>query len=270
MVKNQYFEAKILEEKLKSLNTHYIQYTTLLQQRQTLDHLIEQAQKQSHVHADLNEQKKQVRELKKNQQSLDILLDEFEDFASQDPETLKNSLWNQLLALYPLEQQREQKIRLESYKTAHTLQHQLQEIKYTFSCLHHLFQTLIAIRQSIKGVGFLQYVFGTSPNLKIEALLQEAYKTTQRLRLLVVQCKDNWENANFLIFATHLDTCLIEIETKCQSRWGFSLIDSYFAKLIKTTEEYQQQIDEYEQRINASKQAIEKEIENGFQLIHEG
>lgn len=180
----------------------------------------------------LEEEKQQLRLLKKEMQSIDIIWNEWEDLSEKELYGMRDSLFDIISQLYP----NQYFLELEQwsiFKEGLIHQHQLKKIQSSLQQLHDRLKTVLKARAGVQGFGILKYIFGISPNLLIENQLQTIanFITSfeKELKSAILNCSH--------IFLTEIYAEIYkEIENlkiHCKSVWGFRHIDTVIAEYEK-------------------------------------
>ena len=215
----------------------------------------------------LCEKQKHLRQLKQAEGKLDELLDQTEDMTHESLEQQRNQLIFAIWQLYP-SQRKEQEAKWKEINHLRILDIELHGVEE----LHHrLFEHLsraIQVRQSIKGRGILNYIFGTSPNMIIEQQLLGAHTLiVNTLPLLQKMIHESREKTPLHLLSQEIYAWLERLKTSCHSPWSFRHIDTIFSEAHGSVQKFLNQLkiehDKLLQRIDV----IKKEMEGWVQQL---
>lgn len=190
----------------------------------------------------LNFNKKELARLRSELHSLDAYLDEWEDIDEYKLYSLREELLNAIWEAQP-ESFAEQKWQWKEFKTSLILEKEIKQIKQIVEYLHIILQNVIQSRESGKGIGLMRYIFGVSPNAKIERNLLLAHDYILHSEPALKQALRASAQTFLQPFFQEIYEDLEKLKNHCTAIWGFKHIDVNIAaaekKLMKASQELQ-------------------------------
>ncbi len=215
----------------------------------------------------MQEKHQHLKQLKTAQRKLDDLLDQSEDLTEKG---LEQQLYQLLLALwsfYP-SQRETQEAKWKELHEFRLLAIELEGVKLFLNHLSNQFYIAIQTRQSIKGRGILNYIFGRSPNIVIEQQLLGAHAVIVKMQPLIQKIiKQSPPHSSLHHLFQEIDQWSGRLKTSCQSTWGFRHIDTIFSEAHQTVLSF---IDRTEKEADQMQKTIEnlnEEIRNWIQTL---
>lgn len=226
-------KREILEEKISSLKDEI--EDEHLKQYQEAHEIYHEAKRSENKREALDS-------IKKNKQSIDEKLDNYEDISGDIVTYLQNQLVITILKKYPDQEM--------SY---HNLDRQLQKninladkLKVLISNTQNidtLVQRIIEERAKTKPFRILQFFFGRNPNLAITQSIQAMKllcgNSLDLLHDTIDLIKDNQRAKNCL---EQLSEILVQLQTFSQQRWSYKKIDKGLLPLKDTINVYVKQL----------------------------
>jgi hypothetical protein len=281
MDKKNQSEIGFLKEKLYRLEQAYQEHDLLVSQREKLYFLI--AKKQTHLEQLLyqlsqvndphsfNQQTAQIkkegvliRELKEKQKDLDHQLDAWEEMNPEDLDRLQEELVNSILKVYPEYQEFYQQHQ-QQLQHIRELESQFYQLKETLVKLHSHLETVIRTRQSIKGRGLLNYIFGFSPNRIIEKEFQECSRLIDSTLPFLIHSRQENSHSNVEAIYAGIQLFLQNLHPHFKALWGFRKIDTLFTQAMHQLDQKLIALENERQQITQQRKNLEEENENWLQ-----
>lgn len=198
----------------------------------------------------------QLHELKRVQYQIDTYLDEIEDITEEKLQQQRFNLLQAHWQLHPAKR-KEQETLWHEWSQLRILEIDFLHINKVLERLAEHLHFAIQARQSIKGKGILNYIFGTSPNMIIEKQLLGIYAlilNNEPLFKKMIHCNPPKPMLDFL---NDLFSWLEQTKNTCCKSWSFRHLDAVFSEfkpiLIQMSEQskkWQQQISERIEKLN--------------------
>jgi hypothetical protein len=224
----------------------------LLLRREELEYSIKEAEivlkKTQNAH-----QRASLLILKQTKQAIDHSLDESEEWSQTEVNHLQAYLFTNLLDSKAAQNWHDFQALIEQ-KDQMTLLH----AHWVEICQH--LQAVFKVRQSIKGWGLLNYIFGISPNVRIakEFLeIQRIILNIQELFQIILQPK------------SLLDKMALELKQlakNLEKPWSFKCLDTTFIQHSLCLQRLLLQLKAYVKQMEKEKEIVEKRIEQELQM----
>jgi hypothetical protein len=246
------FILKMLDEMDKDLHRfHKDKKTNDRKTDDEADHLLQ---------CKIDEKKNALRQLKQAQNKVDEELDQTEDLTEESLEQQRNELIFAMWELYP-SRRNEQETKWRKMNALALLDIELKGVEELLQRLSEKLGTAIQARQSIKGRGILNYIFGTSPNIIIEKQLLGSHALIQTTTpLLEKMIEQSRENGQLQRLFQEIYTWLETLKAPCHSTWSFRHIDTIFAEAFQTLEGFRQQLEIERDQVVKQMNQIQEEV----------
>jgi hypothetical protein len=181
---------------------------------------------------DLDQKRMKLNALKKEMQLLDIRWDEWEDLTEKQLYCMREELLNDIWALHP-NQFELKKHQWNEFKTNLILSEEINKVQNLLQKLHHMLQTILMARSSVKGLGLWRYVLGISPNALIEKYLFAAHHYIESIEDELKKSINHSPSTPVQSLFQEIDGLLENLKKHCQSVWGFRHIDTLISNAEK-------------------------------------
>lgn len=192
----------------------------------------QQVETSSHLERKQQEKKKHLQHLKRTQQEIDHLLDHTEHLTVESLEQQRLSLLYSFWQLYPSQRKEQEPLWLELQQLQMT-EEKLKEIEQVLQLLCQELEEIIQARQSIKGRGILNYIFGTSPNIIIEHHLLKIHSIIQISCPMMQEIIQNPQNHLYDSLFQDIYVWLDHLKIPSRSSWSFYHIDTIFSEAFQ-------------------------------------
>jgi hypothetical protein len=215
----------------------------------------------------LSKKQHDLRQLKQTQSQLDHLLDETEDLTEESLERQFAQLLFAMWQLYPT-QRAEQEAKWQELNNLRLLEVEVLGVK---QLLHHLSEqlhTAIQARQSIKGRGIFNYIFGISPNMIIERQFLGAHAGILKVQPLLQKImQQSPENSPLHLLAREILVWSDHLKPSCQAPWSFRHIDTIFSKAYHTLLQLLERLQLQEENLHKRIEILNAEIRSWIQQL---
>lgn len=199
--------------------------------------------------------------IKQKKKELDAWLDANEELTEAEFKHLQHEWIDRLISLMAEEYQLIRRSQMNRLQELTYLENQLNRLVIIGQELDKLLQSVMSIRQSIKGRGILNYIFGISPNARIAQAFAEGQKIIQKtlplLQIDGVNCPDLQVKALIQRFHVFLE----DLHLHLKASWSFTYIDQTMRQdhghLLNDLE----QMNHYLRLFKEEKERLEEEIQ---------
>ncbi len=233
-----------IQNEMKQDFYHQLQKGEL--QKETLLHF-EKIQEERHRH---------FGQLKQERIRVDELLDQIDDLTEESVELQRTQLLHSLWQLYPAKRE-QQEIQWEEWNHLQILELELRGIEQILENLYEHLNKATQVRQSIKGKGLLNYIFGLSPNLAIDRQLREICTLILTALPFIDNVLCQRSPPTLQLFLQDLSTWLEQLKEACHKSWSFRHLDSLFGEtnsklklFFERFKQHQMQLIEHIQRLD--------------------
>lgn len=206
----------------------------------------------------VQEQQRQLHQLKQAQGHLDQLLDQIEELTEEDLEQQHTQFLFDLWLLHPQLKETQER-QWQERNEGRCLERELQEVEAFFSHLSKQLSTAIHTRHSIKGKGILKYIFGTSPNVIIEQQLFGAHALIQHTLPLFEKIIQKNQQMSTTLFIQKVEQWSENLKIACHSLWSFRHIETIFLEAYLLLQQFINELQLQQQEL--SKQLTRLDIE---------
>lgn len=215
------------------------------------------------------EERKQLLEWKRALIQIDRILDlsedSTEDILHQQRFKLLQSLWE----IFP-QKKEEQEKNWKEWNHLKIIELELLGIdKLIESILEHL-EIALKARQSIRGKGILNYIFGMSPNFIIERQLieiQSLIKNSQHLfEKMLGQQTEHFLQSFLQKFVSWLE----ELKKSCSQSWSFRHIDTLYFETKSPLLQFRNQLETLREELQKKNLELEEEIHHWINDVQGG
>lgn len=289
MTENSHSNIRQLKEKLVQARQAFEKHKRLIAKREEIDETLEKLNQEHDIllyrlyqnpdweridphafqqHSRVLENKQNLlSELKQKKQEIDIWLDESEELTPERLEFMQEELVSQILALEPFEAQSMKQAQIQRFKNLSYLTAQLDRTNGICLRLHELLTDVLATRQSIKGLGLLNYIFGTSPNWRIEKHFEECHRVAQLTLPLLKQDIEHCPDVKIKSLLIEIQQFLEELDHHFMATWGFRHIDTIFKEAHQRLDQNLKQIQLYVLALAEEQERLEDEIESWSEFL---
>lgn len=246
-----------LEEKILTVKTNLDKIYFLLNKHENPDPT---------NHQKLEQLQRDLSHLKQEMQTIDSLLDEWEDLSENQLIFMLEELLNEIWNFYP----NQYSAQILQWKELKTLFIQEAEIKKIRKLVDHLLEILhivIQERSNIKGRGLLRYIFGVSPNAVIERHLFYAHDMIlNALPDLKQAIHRSSQTPCQSIFQAIFDE-FNRLKDHCKAVWGFRHIDRVISTSEKRISLFSKELQEKDKAAQKRAAELNKELHNWLYAI---
>lgn len=268
-----------LRTEFKKAEQLYQSHTHLINQREECEKLIDRLQQEAeidpyHLSQDQPEKddpqarirQQQLRELKRQKQEIDLLLDESEDLTAEDLNLKHQTLLSCIWTVFPSYQQ-EWENKWKDYQSSLALEERFLDLEqFTKDLGNHLYHA-IQHRQTIKGMGLLNYIFGTSPNLVIEKQLVACHQAIQRFLPILQALIQQTAGMDHQAILKNLLPLLEQLKKQCQTPWSFKHLDTVFSDAHKQLVHFDQVIAQHLAQLQHHSKELKQQLNDWLQQI---
>ncbi|CUI16400.1 conserved hypothetical protein [Candidatus Protochlamydia naegleriophila] len=208
----------------------------------------------------------QLQELKRKKQEIDLLLDESEDLSEEELRLKQQALLTCIWTVYPSYQQ-EWENRWKDYQISLTLEEQFLDLKQFTKDLSNHLHYAIQHRQTIKGIGILNYILGTSPNLVIEKQLLTCHQAIQRFLPRLQTLSQQTAGMHHQIVLKDFLPFLEQLKKQCQTPWSFKHLDTVFTDAHKQLVHFHQIIEQDLSQLQRRSNELKQQLNDWLQQI---
>ncbi len=171
----------------------------------------------------------QLQELRQVQFQIDEQLDQIEDVTEEHLHQQRFHLLQALWELYPARQE-EQKTQWEEWCQLKVSEIEFLRIDKLLERIAEHLSLAIQARQSIKGIGILNYILGTSPNIIIEKQLFGIHALILNNEPFFKKMLHQILPESLQIFLQELVSWLEKLKGTCCTPWSFRHLDAFFSE----------------------------------------
>lgn len=207
----------------------------------------------------LEKKRYQILQLKKAQQQIDEQLDQTDNLSEEILNQQRFQLLHLIWQLYP-EKRAEQEAKWQEWNYLRILEIEIFGIEKILDRLEEHLKVAIQTRQSIKGKGILNYIFGLSPNCIIEKQLMEMQRLIINIFALLEKAFQHHLASSLKLLLKNLATWLEQLKTTCGKSWSFRHLDALFAKTLPVLNQFFYDLRQQQQQLASRIQMLDQEI----------
>lgn len=223
-------------------------------------------EKEKKLQNEFNQKKESLKRLKNEQHQLDEWLDHVEDLTEDDLIQCRLQLLQSIWQEYPLLRD-EQETKWNRLKQLTLIELELAGIGKILERIRGHIQIAIQARESIKGIGILNYIFGTSPNVVIEKQLKEIDNLANDSAPFFQRILKNELTEPLRLMIVELLQWLNELKKKCQQSWNFKFIDKLFNEVKSRLAYFEQEMTSCKNQITLEINHLNKEMNQWLTIV---
>jgi hypothetical protein len=215
-------------------------------------------------HHALEKKRHQISQLKQAQQQIDEQLDQIEHLSEESLYQLRFHLLHMIWQLYP-EKRIEQEAKWQEWNHLRVLEVDVFSIEKMLERLVEHLNIAMKTRQSIKGKGIFNYIFGLSPNSVIEKQLMGMQRLIESASSLFEKALQYSPDQSLTLLLENLRAWLEKLKITCNKPWSFRHIDILFAETIPLLDQFIRHLREQQERLAFRIHKLDQDIRNWTQ-----
>lgn len=215
----------------------------------------------------LEEKNQQLRQLQKSQFQIDELLDQAEDITEESLYQQRFQLLHSLWQLYP-EKREEQEFKWKEWNQLRILEVELLKTEKILERIVEHLSIAIRARQSIKGRGILNYIFGLSPNIVIERQLLGIHTLIlNSVPLFEKSLHSYLHHQSFYTLLQDVFTLFEHLKNASNKPWSFRHLDNLFSETKPPLQHLIQRSKQQKEQTSLQIQKLNEEIQEWIQRL---